>query len=216
MTGRGAAPLLGAMLLTCLLASCATEPTSGTAATPSKAATSRARTPPPEPIATTSARGFRVVRDAESPGDRDLQRLAEQFVEYAAGAADSFPHAESISLSIGGRAAGSIEGTDAALAKRSTWERCPAGSASYGASSCPVDILGPVEAAVVNQTAIVHTAEHGPVTCAPIRTDPLPDGRLAVLRPSPEWRTCATDFALVLAADEQGRLRSIDLTLSSP
>ena len=44
----------------------------------------------------------------------------------------------------------------------------------------------------------------------------LETGRLVVLRPSPEWRTCATDYALVLAADGQGRLRSVDLTLSSP
>ena len=220
MTARGAVPLLVAALLTCLLASCATEPTSdptsGTPAAPSEGTTARASTPPTEPTATPSTSSFQVVSDAESPADEDLQRLAERFVRYAVGEADSFPHTQTISLSIGGRAAGSIEVTDAALADRSTWERCPDGSATYGASSCPVDILGPVEAAVVNETTIVHTAEYGAVTCAPTRSGPLPDGRLVVLRPVPEWRTCATDFALVLAADEQGRLRSVDLTLSSP
>ncbi|KRF00666.1 hypothetical protein ASG88_09405 [Nocardioides sp. Soil777] len=209
-------PLLGAALLTCLLGSCATEPTSGTPAAPSEGTTARASTPPTEPTATPSTRGFQVVSDAESPADEDLQRLAERFVEYAVGETDSFPHTWTISLSIGGRASGSIEVTDAALADRSTWEGCPDGSTTSGASSCPVDILGPIEAAVVNETTIVHTAEYGAVSCAPTRRGPLPDGRLVVLRPSPEWRTCATDFALVLAADEQGRLRSVDLTLSSP
>ena len=188
----------------------------GTPAAPAEGTTTLASTPSTEPTATPASRGFQVVSDAESPADEDLQRLAERFVAYAVGEADSFPHAQRISLSIGGRAAGSIEGTGAALADRSTWMRCPAGSATYGAAACPVDILGPVEAAVVNETTIVHTAEYGAVTCAPTRRGPLPDGRLVVLRPSPEWRTCATDFALVLAADEQGRLRSVDLTLSSP
>lgn len=216
MTARGAIPLLGAALVTCLLASCATEPTSGTLAAPSEATTSRASTPPTEATATPSTRGFRVVSDAESPADEDLQRLAERFVRYAVGDADSFPHTQTISLSIGGRVAGSIEGTGAALADRSTWMRCPAGMPSYGASSCPVDVLGPVEAAVVNDTTIVQTTAYDAVACAPTRSGPLPDGRLVVLRPSPEWRTCATDYALVLAADGQGRLRSVDLTLSSP
>ena len=216
MTPRGAVPLLGATLLACLLASCATEPTLGTPAAPAEATTTRASNPPTEPTATPSTPGFQVVSDAESPADEDLRRLAERFVAYAVGETDSFPHTQTISLSIGGRAAGSIEGTGAALADRSTWEHCPAGMPSYGAASCPVDILGPVEAAVVNETTIVQTAVYDTVTCAPTRSGPLPDGRLVVLRPSPEWRTCATDFALVLAADGQGRLRSVDLTLSSP
>jgi hypothetical protein len=54
------------------------------------------------------------------------------------------------------------------------------------------------------------------VVCAPTRTGPVPSGRLVVIRPVQEWRTCAGDFALARAADEQGRLRSIDLTLSEP
>ena len=216
MTARGAVPLLVAALLTCLLASCATEATLGTPAAPAEGTTTLASTPSTEPTATPATRGFQVVSDAESPADEDLRRLAERFVAYAVGEADSFPHAQRISLSIGGRAAGSIEGTGAVLADRSTWMRCPAGSVTYGAASCPVDILGPVEAAVVNETTIVQTAAYGTVTCAPTRSGPLPDGRLVVLRPSPEWRTCATDYALALAADGQGRLRSVDLTLSSP
>ncbi len=206
-------------LLTCLLASCATEPTSRTSAAPSEATTpgsSTSPTEPTEPTETSPARGFRVVPDAGSPADEDLQRLAERFVAYAVGDATSFPHAQTISLSIGGRAAGSLEGTGAALTDRGTWERCPAGSETYGAASCPVDLLGPLESAVVNETTIVHTTDHGAVTCAPTRSGPLPEGRVVVLRPSPEWRTCATDFALALAADGQGRLRSVDLTLSSP
>ena len=69
---------------------------------------------------------------------------------------------------------------------------------------------------MVNETTIVHTTDRAAVTCAPTRSGPLPAGRLVVLRPSPEWRTCATDFALALVADGQGRLRSVDLALSSP
>ena len=37
-----------------------------------------------------------------------------------------------------------------------------------------------------------------------------------MIRPAPENRDCARDFALVLVADERGRLRAIDLTLSAP
>ncbi len=54
------------------------------------------------------------------------------------------------------------------------------------------------------------------MVCAPSRTGPLPTGRVVVIRPTQEWRTCATDFALVLAADNRGRLQEIDLTLSEP
>jgi hypothetical protein len=39
---------------------------------------------------------------------------------------------------------------------------------------------------------------------------------LTLLRPSQKWRSCASDFALALVADEQGRLGNIDLTLSEP
>ena len=86
----------------------------------------------------------------------------------------------------------------------------------YGASSCPVDLLGPITDHGVNGALLVYSAKYGDVTCAPRRSGPLPRGRLVVLRPSQEWRTCASDFALVLAADERGLLRHIDLTLSEP
>ena len=159
---------------------------------------------------------FRVVEDARAPVADDLARLARRFVRYARGNADTFPHRESITLSLGGRTVVAIDDVGAALGARRIWRICPAGATTYGAASCPVDLLGPLESTIRNRGLLVLTAAPGPVVCAPTRTGPPPTGRLVVLRPSRLWRTCASDFALVLAADRQGRLRSVDLTLSSP
>jgi hypothetical protein len=156
-----------------------------------------------------------VQDDERAPVARDLQRLAKMFVRYAVGDSDSFPHRESVSMSIGGQTVVSIDDIDA-LSDRGIWTVCPADWEVYGASSCPVDLLGPINDAVVNDALLVYSAEYGDVACAPTRSGPLPRGRLVVLRPSEEWRSCASDFALALVADEQGRLRSIDLTLSEP
>lgn len=157
-----------------------------------------------------------LVQDAQAPVASDLQRLAEIFVRYAVGDSASFPHRESVSMAIGGEMAMSVDDLDAALSNPEIWRVCPADWEVYGASSCPVNLLGPINDAVVNGTVLVYSTEYGEVTCAPTRKGPLPPGRLVVLRPSQEWRTCATDFALALVADEQGRLRHIDLTLSEP
>ncbi|MDN4162983.1 hypothetical protein [Nocardioides abyssi] len=128
----------------------------------------------------------------------------------------SFPHGESVSMSLGGEPVVSVDDMAAALSQRRIWQICPADRDVYGASSCPVDLRGPITSAVVNDTPLVYSAEYSEVTCAATRTGPLPPGRRVVLRPSPDWRTCASDFALVLAADDHGRLREIDLTLSTP
>lgn len=157
-----------------------------------------------------------LVKDTQAPVAADLQRLAEKFVIYAVGGSDSFPHRESVSMAIGGQPVVSVDDIDAALSHREIWKVCPADWEVYGASSCPVDLLGPINDAMVNDAVLVYSGEYGDVTCAPARNGPLPPGRLVVLRPSPEWRTCTTDFALALVADEQGRLRHIDLTLSEP
>ena len=84
-----------------------------------------------------------MVPDAGSPADEDLQRLAERFVAYAVGDATSFPHAQTISLSIGGRAAGSLEGTGAALTDRGTWGALSGRLGDLGAASCQVGPRGP-------------------------------------------------------------------------
>jgi len=157
-----------------------------------------------------------MVQDAKAQVAPDLQRLAEQFVRYAVGDSDSFPHWESVSMSIGGQVVVSIDDIGAALSKRDIWKICPADWDLYGASSCPVDLLGPINDAAVNDASLAYSSEYRDVTCAPPRSGPLPVGRLVVLRPSQERRSCASDFALALVADEQGRLRSVDLTLSEP
>ncbi|CUR60303.1 hypothetical protein NOCA1210026 [metagenome] len=119
-------------------------------------------------------------------------------------------------MAIGGEAVKSIDDIGAALSNRDIWRICPRDWDGYAAASCPVDLLGPVKASDLNDAPMTYEPEYGDVTCAPTRTGPLPEGRLVVLRPPPEYRTCAADFALALVADEQGRLRSIDLTLSAP
>lgn len=163
-----------------------------------------------------SPRSPPLMQDAQTPVASDLKRLAKMFVRYAVGDSDSFPHWESVSMSIGGQPVVSIDDIVAALSNREIWKICPYDWQAYGASSCPVDLLGPINDAMVNDAVLVYSAEYGHVTCAPSRSGRLPRGRLVVLRPSQEWRTCASDFALALVADEQGRLRSIDLTLSEP
>ena len=86
----------------------------------------------------------------------------------------------------------------------------------YAAAACPLDLLAPVRAAAVNDARIVLSTHLRAVTCAPERTAPPPAGRRVVLRLEPRWRSCATDFALVLVADRKGRLTAVDLTLSNP
>jgi hypothetical protein len=157
-----------------------------------------------------------MVQDEKAPVASDLQRLARIFVRYAVGESDGLPHRESLSMSIGGQPVMSIDDIVAGLPNRKAWKICPAGWEMYGAASCPVDLLAPITSAAINGASLVYSGVHGNVTCAPPRSGPLPRGRLVVLRPTLEWRTCATDFALVLAADDQGRLRGIDLTLSAP
>jgi hypothetical protein len=157
-----------------------------------------------------------LMEDDQHPVNPDLERLVEKFVKYAVGDSATFPHWESVSMSLGGEPVVSIDDIAAALSQRRIWQICPADWDVYGASSCPVDLLGPITNAVVNDASLVYSAEYGDVTCAPTRTGPLPPGRLVVLRPTRGWRTCASDFALVFAADGQGRLRNIDLTLSEP
>ena len=138
------------------------------------------------------------------------------FVRYAVGDSDSFPHTKSVSMTLGGHPVMAIDDIAATLSNRAIWKVCPADWDIYGASSCPVNLLGPITDAVMNEATLTFSAEHGAVICAPTRSGPRPQGRLVVLRPTQESRTCASDFALVLAADEQGRLRGIDLTLSNP
>lgn len=157
-----------------------------------------------------------LVQDEEAPVAADLHRLAEMFVRYAIGNARGFPHWESVSMAIGGRAVLSIDDISAALSNREIWKICPADWDSYGAASCPVNFLSPITNTAKNDAPIVYSADYEDVTCAPARSGSLPPGRLVVLRPSEDWRTCASDFALVLGSDSHGRLRSIDLTLSEP
>lgn len=156
------------------------------------------------------------MEDRSAPVDDDLARLAERFVAFALRDARTFPHAGSVVVSLGGEAAGSVDGPGTASPERRGWKVCPAGRDLYGASSCPVNVLGPLASAAVNDSRLVYSAEYAAVTCAPTRAGPLPPGRLVVLRPARAWRSCASDFAIVLAADEQGRLRRLDLTLSEP
>lgn len=216
MRTRNAQPLLVSAVLACMLSSCATDPIRASTDPPPGQVTGAPRTHAVQPPEDDPPRSPHMVEDAQAPVAPDLERLATMFVRYAVGDADSFPHWESVSMAIGGQAVLSIDDIDAALSNRKIWKICPADWDVYGASSCPVDLLGPINDAGVNDALLVYSAEYGDVTCAPTRSGPLPRGRLVVLRPSQEWRTCASDFALALVADEQGRLRNVDLTLSEP
>jgi hypothetical protein len=132
------------------------------------------------------------------------------------GEAETFPHWESISLALGGQTVVAFDDVSAALSDRDMWKQCPAGWDVYAAASCPVDMLGGIRSSAVNEITLVYSAELGDVACAPPRSGPLPEGRLVVLQPEWRWRTCATDSALALVADDRGRLRHVDLTLSTP
>ena len=157
-----------------------------------------------------------MAADPNVPVAPDLRQLAEEFVTYAVGDAESFPHYDSVTLSIGGQTVVSIDNIAAALSNRDIWKTCPADWEGYAAGTCPVDILGPLRWPTVNNEVLVYSGEYAEVTCAPTMLGPLPEGRRVVLQPSEEMRTCASDFALLLVADDQGRLRSVDLTLSNP
>lgn len=155
-----------------------------------------------------------LAEDPQAPVAEDLERLVKSWVRYAMEGVDTFRHGESISVSVGGEIA--RDDVAASLSDRDIWKQCPTGQEMYGASSCPVDVLGPIRSSVVNDTVLMYSSAFDEVACAPVRTNPLPAGRLVVLRPVPQWRTCATDFAIALLADRQGRLRHVDITLSVP
>lgn len=213
--------LLLTVALACALSACTSETGhDGAGARPStrqppqSAPTTRATQPDPG-----DGPGDRTPRLV--PGDRDtvpadLRRLVHRLVAYATGDGDLFPHARTIALALGGQAAGSIDHLTAARPGRAAWQTCPPGWELYGATSCPVDLLGPIRQAVANDVAIVYAGGPRAVTCAPDRTGLLPPGRVVVLAPSPRWRTCASDFALALVADGRGRLTAADLTLAEP
>lgn len=154
--------------------------------------------------------------DPEHPVGPVLERLARRFVAYAVGASDTFPHAGSISIAFRGERVASLDHLAAALPDRGIWRVCRPGSGRYAASSCPLSVLSPVRNAAVNGYSLISSADAGDVVCAPPRSGPPPRGPLVVLRVEPGARSCASDFALVLAADDRGRLRALDLTLSEP
>jgi|GEM_PF-2703088 len=171
---------------------------------------------PGNPVEPGSPRRPPSVEGNEATVAPDLRRLAEMFVSYAVGDSDTFPHAESVSMALGGQVVVSVDDIVAALSNRSIWKICPSEWDIYGASSCPVNLLGPINDAAANNDRLVYSSEYRDVVCAPARSGPLPAGRLVVLGPAQRQRSCSSDFALVLAADEQGHLQSIDLTLSAP
>lgn len=213
MRSRRVAVLPAAVLVGLTLAACSAGSSQGGAeGTRDSTAPSTAR-PSESPTATPGGQQSEQEDVRVAP---DLQRLAEKFVAYAVGDSASFPHWESVSMAIGGEGVKSIDDIGAALSNRDMWKMCPGDWDGYAAASCPVDLLGPIKNTFANDASLVFAPDYSEVTCAPLRTGPLPEGRLVVVRPTLEYRTCATDFALALAADEQGRLRGVDLTLSAP
>lgn len=210
--GRGALTLAGLVLC-----SCSSHPTQQASDPQSPEPTTRtSRTPGSDPLEDPVTPGLVLVDDKDAPVDPDLQRLAKRFVKYAIGNADTFPYSSSLSMSIGGQPVKVVDDVFAAIGSREIWSICPDDWEVYGAVSCPVDVLVPINNAVLNHETLVYSAEFGDVTCAPPRDGPLPPGRLVVLRPSQERRSCTSDFALALLADEHGRLQSIDFTLAEP
>jgi hypothetical protein len=203
-----------AVLVGLTLTACSAESSQAGAKAASESTESTAAAPSESPTATSDDQG--AEQETEMRVAPDLQRLADRFVAYALGRSDSFPHGGSVSMSIGGEGVKSIDHISAALSNRDIWTMCPGDWAGYAAAACPVDFLGPIKSTDVNDASLVYDADYSEVTCAPTRTGPLPAGRLVVLRPTPDHRDCARDFALALVADAQGRLRSVDLTLSAP
>ncbi len=200
-----------------LLCSCATQP-KGISTPEHNGQTSTTPTPQTESGEPRNDESGRLILmpDDSAPVAPDLKRLAKMFARYAVGDSDTFTHRESVSMSLGGQPIESIDDISAALSNRKVWKVCPADWELYGASSCPVNFLGPLTDAIVNRTSLVYSADPNDVVCAPTRTGPLPPERIVIIRPRKDESTCAYDFALVLAADDHGRLRHIDLTLSEP
>lgn len=158
----------------------------------------------------------RLLHSQRDPIDRGLTMLVSRFVRYAVGDIDTFPHRATVTVAIGGTPAPTIDHLGDRLNDRSIWVTCPEGAEVYGASGCPVDVLSPITNAVVNDALITFSDTYRPVVCAPARDGRPPSGNIVVFRPERRWRTCASDYALTLVADRQGRLRHLDLTLSDP
>ncbi len=206
--------------LVALLSACSTSPAAESTAAPPPQTSSPSVSPaPPPPRPKTSAPPPVVpelIPDPDAPVDADLERLAREFTAYAVGASDDFPHWESVAMGLGGQVAVYIDDIVATLSQRKIWRICPADWKWYAAGGCPIDLLGPLHAVGASGHELVFSGRYDEVTCAPDRVGPHPEGRIVVLRPPQRWRTCASDFALVLAADADGLLRAVDLTLSEP
>lgn len=173
-----------------------------------------------EPPSVSAGRGVvhevRLVADVPGSVSAELLRLATGFVSYALGSDEPPPHITEVDLLIGGAHVGVTTFADSVTTPRRLTADCPHGGQTYAAAWCPLDFFGPIRAARTNGTDLAYSPGLEPVVCAPDREGALPRRDVIVLRPVAAWRTCATDFAIALLADPQGRLRGIDLTLSEP
>ncbi|TCJ30753.1 hypothetical protein [Nocardioides jejuensis] len=156
------------------------------------------------------------MSDGSGAVSADLVRLAHDVVAYVGGTRDSVPHTGEIELRIGGARVGTATLPTGPSGPRTLNAACPHGQSTYAAAVCPVDLFGPIKNARINNVGLTYAPDVAPILCAPPREGPPPRGSVIVLRPVEAWRTCASDFELVLMSDGHGRVTGIDLTLSEP
>lgn len=214
MISRRTQHLLGLLLIVGSVCACASDPPLPHSDSTPVENSATVSPEPPAPLGDEPGRVPRLLKDGAGPVPTDLEQLAKMFIEYAAGQRKSLPMAKVVSVTLGGAVVSPIDRPARGPATRRAWQVCPA--EDYSDTSCPVDLLGPVEEAAVNGNALAYSTSFESVVCAPKRSGPVPRGHVVVIRPSRESRTCSGDFALALVGDAQGRLLRLDLTLSNP
>lgn len=174
-----------------------------------------APSPSPSTTESTPSQAVGPDRPTREPIPADLRRLARAFIAYALGGPETeLPTAETVAIGLDGRPLTYVDEMPRALSNRGIWKVCPRDAEGYGALSCPVDLLAPITSARRNKIRIVLT-RRADLLCA-LDGVTSPRGRCVVSRPERDWRTCASDFALVLQADRRGQLIAALLTPTHP
>ena len=143
-----------------------------------------------------------------SPG---LTAVAEGFVRFANGEADSPPIDTPVELFVAGRFAKTLSGED--VLNRAKWRIC-GDFAGYAARTCPFSALdlvaGAANGVVMTSAAPSHPCMHAPP----------PPSRLSVYRAvtvtgrgSP---TCVDYFAVQLFVNDVGQVVAVNLVMSEP
>lgn len=112
--------------------------------------------------------GCRTDPPASNEPSAELERFAQEFIDFASGAADGFPYGyDAIDLHLGGAPVKSFNDYHPTAASRRVWGVCsPEGA--YAARECPVSALDTIAWAVERDEPIRIVSHPGNPPCGPV------------------------------------------------